>query len=118
MADKEKRLPRSQRYQHLILEKAFNNEMLEAFSNQDSISDILNPFEYNEDLMDLEDQLKVEFWRIVEENLTPRQREVMKLYASNLTQAEIAKTLCCCPSLLGEMGANTRYKSVLDHQIA
>jgi DNA-binding NarL/FixJ family response regulator len=86
----EKKKGRSSKYQFLLLEKMFSNDMMEAFSNADSISDILNPFEYNEELLDLEDQLKVEFWRIVEENLTERQREVMKSYASGKTQQEVA----------------------------
>jgi DNA-binding CsgD family transcriptional regulator len=67
--------------------------MLESFQNEDSISSHLNPFQYDENLLDLEDQLKEEFWKIVKTLLTPRQREVIELYADGYTQMEIAKIL-------------------------
>lgn len=84
---------RSDSYQHLLLEAACSNEMMEAFSNHDSISHRLNPFSYDEQLLDLEDQLKEEFWRIVDSELTERQKTVIKLYADGYTQMEIAKAL-------------------------
>jgi predicted transcriptional regulator len=90
---KERRPTRSDKYQHLLLETSCSNDMMEGFSNSDSISDRLNPFAYNDELFDLKDQLKVEFWRIVEQ-LTPRQKEVLKLYAKDQnTQQEIASIL-------------------------
>lgn len=88
----EKRATRSQAYQFLIVESLCSNEMMEAFSNEDSISNRLNPYHYDERIIDLEEQLKEEFWRIVE-NLTPRQKEVIKLSADGYTQMEIAKML-------------------------
>jgi predicted transcriptional regulator len=89
----EKRKNRSDVYQYSLLEIAFSHEMLDVFSNNDSIADRLNPFQYNEDLLDLEDELKVEFWRIVEDCLTPRQKQVIRLHADGYTQMEIAKIL-------------------------
>ena len=89
----EKRRNRSDKYQYLILESVCTNEMLESFSNEDSIHDRLNPFGYNEELLELEDELKIEFWRIVNTLLTPRQKEVIQLYADGYTQMEIAKKL-------------------------
>lgn len=65
-------------------ETACSNEMMEAFSNEASISNRLNPYMYDERLLDLEDQLKEEFWRVVDTLLTPRQKEVIKLYADRL----------------------------------
>jgi len=88
-----KRENRSNRYQWVLLETVFSNEMLEAFSNDDSISARLNPFEYNENLLGLEDALKKRFWIIVETLLTDRQKEIMKLSADGYTQMEIAKKL-------------------------
>lgn len=88
-----KRPNRSDHYQFRILETVCSNDMMESFSNSESIYNRLNPFEYNEDLLDLEDQLKIEFWRIVEDSLTDRQKEVIKLYADGYTQMEIAKML-------------------------
>ena len=87
-----KRKNRSDAYQVFFLESAFSSEMMEVFCNTDSISHRLNPFEYDEELIDLEDQLKVEFWRVVD-SLTDRQKEVLKLYSDGYTQMEIAKKL-------------------------
>lgn len=89
---REKRKTRSDQYQHLIVETLVSSDLMESFGNSDSISSRLNPFAYNEDLLDLQDQLKVEFWRIVN-MLTPRQQQVIRLYCDGLTQMEIAKKL-------------------------
>jgi DNA-binding NarL/FixJ family response regulator len=88
-----RRKPRSEKYQYLILESVVSHEMLENFSNDQSIHKRLNPFAYDERVLELEDELKVEFWRIVQTLLTPRQREVIELYSKGLTQEEIAKQL-------------------------
>ncbi len=89
----EKKRSRSSQYQNLYAETAYSNDMMECFRNEDSLSGRLNPFEYNEDLLELEDQLKVEFWRIVDTLLTKRQREVIRYYADGYTQMEIASIL-------------------------
>jgi DNA-binding CsgD family transcriptional regulator len=88
-----KRQVRSSGYQWIIVETVYPTEMLEAFSNQDSIYKRLNPFDYNDEVMQLEEQLKKEFWRVVEDLLTPRQKQVIRLCADGYTQQEIAKTL-------------------------
>lgn len=89
----DRRKNRSDAYQYIFGEVLFANEMLEIFSNDDSIIKKLNPFDYDETILELEDQLKKEFWRIVDTMLTPRQRDVIKLYAEGYTQMEIAKKL-------------------------
>ena len=89
----EKRNPRSSSYQHLLVETSCSNEMMEAFCNEDSIYNRLNPFGYSEDILELDDLLKVEFWRIVKTCLTNRQRKVLELYTEGFTQMEIAKKL-------------------------
>src|SRR5208283_2737078 len=108
----EKRKNRSDSYQHLLLETACSNDMMEAFCNEDSISARLNPFEYNEDLIELEDQLKKEFWRVVDTLLTSRQREVIRLYADGYTQMEIAKMLNVNQSSITKsLNGNVDYKN-------
>ena len=108
----EKRANRSDRYQYLLQETARSNEMMEAFSNEDSISARLNPFAYNEDLIDLEEELKKEFWRVVDTLLTPRQREVIRLYADGYTQMEIAKMLNVNQSSITKsLNGNVDYKN-------
>ena len=107
-----KRRNRSDSYQHILLESCFSNEMLEAFSNEDSIYFKLNPFHYDEDVMDLEDQLKAEFWRVIKTQLTARQCEVLEMSASGATQMEIAKKLNVNQSSITKsINGNVDYKN-------
>jgi predicted DNA-binding protein YlxM (UPF0122 family) len=106
----EKRSTRSSKYQHLLVEKAYSNDMMESFCTEDSIQARLNPFEYNEELLDLEDELKKEFWRVVDTLLTPRQKEVIKYMADGYTQMEIAKVLNVNQSsVVKNFQGNTQY---------
>lgn len=108
----EKRKNRSDRYQYILLETVCSNDMMEAFCNEDSISARLNPFEYNETLIELEEQLKIEFWRVVDTLLTPRQKEVIRLYADGYTQMEIAKMLNVNQSSITKsLNGNVDYKN-------
>ena len=108
----EKRKNRSDSYQYVLLETVCSNDMMEAFSNNDSISARLNPFQYNEDLLELEDQLKKEFWRVINTLLTPRQKEVIKLYSDGYTQMEIAKMLNVNQSSITKsLNGNVDYKN-------
>ena len=86
--------------------------MMEAFCNEDSIYNRLNPFAYSESLIELEDQLKKEFWRVVDTLLTPRQREVIRLYSDGYTQMEIAKMLNVNQSSITKsLNGNVDYKN-------
>jgi DNA-binding CsgD family transcriptional regulator len=108
----DKRPNRSDKYQFLLLETACSNDMMEAFCNEDSISARLNPYQYDEILIDLEDQLKKEFWRVVDTLLTSRQREVIRLYADGYTQMEIAKMLNVNQSSITKsLNGNVDYKN-------
>ncbi len=108
----ERRKNRSDKYQWILLEQVCSNDMLESFSNEESIYKRLNPFSYNEEISDLEDQLKKEFWRIVDTLLTPRQREVIRLYADGHTQMEIAKMLNVNQSSITKsLNGNVDYKN-------
>lgn len=102
---------RSDSYQALFLEHVFPSEILEAFANEDSVHKRLNPFAYNDEIAELQDKLKVEFWRIVDEHLTERQKEVVKLISSGLTQQEIAKLLNVNQSSITKsINGNVDYK--------
>ena len=108
----EKRKNRSDSYQHILLETVCSNDMMESFCNEDSICNRLNPFGYNEDLIELEEKLKIEFWRVVDTLLTPRQKEVIKLYAEGNTQMEIAKILNVNQSSITKsLNGNVDYKN-------
>lgn len=108
----ERRKNRSDKYQWVLLETVCSNEMMEAFGNEDSISSRLNPFGYDEELLELEDQLKKEFWRVVDTLLTSRQKEVIRLYADGYTQMEIAKMLNVNQSSITKsLNGNVDYKN-------
>jgi DNA-binding CsgD family transcriptional regulator len=67
---------------------------------------------YDESLIELEEQLKKEFWRVVDTLLTPRQREVIRLYADGYTQMEIAKMLNVNQSSITKsLNGNVDYKN-------
>lgn len=90
----EKRANRSNAYQHLFGEISVAIEILESFNEESSIYKRLNPYGYNEAVAELEEQLRVEFWRLVDANLTPRQKQVIELISiKKLTQQEAAKIL-------------------------
>ncbi len=108
----DKRKNRSDSYQWVLLETVCSNDMMESFCNEDSIYNRLNPYNYDEDLLSLEDELKVEFWRIVDTLLTPRQKEVIRLYADGYTQMEISKMLNVNQSSITKsLNGNVDYKN-------
>lgn len=103
---------RSDHYQWIFSESLCPTEILNIFPNEDSISHKLNPYQYNEEVMDLEDELKKEFWRIVNDLLTPRQRDVIRLAADGYTQMEIAKILDVNQSSITKsINGNVDYKN-------
>jgi DNA-binding CsgD family transcriptional regulator len=91
MTDRSKN--RSDRYQWVLIECPCSPEMMTEVCDSDGIGAQLNPWGYNEELFELKDKLKAAFWRIVDTQLTSRQKEVIHLYAEGLTQTEIAKKL-------------------------
>jgi len=110
--DRDRRKNRSDKYQYVLLETSCANEMMEAFTNADSIYNRLDSFMYNEELLDLEEDLRKEFWRIVNELLTDRQKQVIKLYADGYTQMEIAKMLNVNQSSITKsLNGNVDYKN-------
>lgn len=83
---------RSAHYQVNIIELSCDPETLAERSDAQGITGMLNYDLHNEELLNLQEQLLNEFWRIVG-TLTKRQEQVLKLYAQGLTQIEIAKQL-------------------------
>lgn len=84
---------RSDRYQWVLVESPCSPEMLTEVADSEGIGAQLNPYGYNEEELELKDQLKAAFWRIVNTKLTTRQKEVITLYCDGYTQTEIAKML-------------------------
>lgn len=81
---------RSDRYQPLFAELPYSNEMMTEFADSQGLT---NYDEYNEELLDLKEDLIKQFWRLVNAELTERQCEVMHLWSQGKTQTEIAKIL-------------------------
>ena len=89
----ERKTCRSDHMQHLFAEIAFAPEMLSIFSNDESISARLDPWQYDERLFDLYEKLRKEFWRVAKECLTERQYEIVELTAQGMTQQQCASML-------------------------
>lgn len=103
---------RSDSYQHKIVEAACSPEMLMEVADSESIGAQLNPFGYNEELLDLKDQLRDHFWKMVRTKLTARQRQVIELYCERHTQTEIAKKLGVNQSSITKsMNGNCDYRN-------
>jgi len=103
---------RSDSYQHVLLESPCSPEMMMEMCEAESIGAQLNPFGYNDELVELKEKLKVEFWRVVDDELTSRQKEVLHLYAEGLTQTEIAKCLGVNQSSITKsINGNTDYRN-------
>lgn len=84
---------RSDFYQSILLETSVCPFVLSDLSLAQGMMYRLQPFGYNEELLNLREKLKVRVWEIIEDGLTKRQKEVIKLYVQNKTQNEIAKQL-------------------------
>lgn len=87
-----KKTNRSNGYQHLFAEQLYSNDMMADFSEAQGLVENYKP-EDRELLLDLREDLRAEFWRLVWTELTPRQAQVIKLLTEGYTQIEIAKKL-------------------------
>lgn len=87
-----KKSNRSNGYQHIYTEQPYSSEMMAEFSEAQGLVENYQP-EDREKLLDLKDDLKIEFWRLAKEHLTERQFQVIELLAKGYTQIEIAKQL-------------------------
>lgn len=100
---KERRPHRSDHYQHLILEIPISYEYMTSFVD--------NKIVHSERYLELQDQLKVAYWELLDRIATPRQIEVSKLLADGYTQKEIAKILNINQSSIVKcISGNTEYK--------
>lgn len=92
---------RSQSYQWRILELPYDftpppprsNTSVHQWSNSDSLYAHINPYQYNEQYLDLKDDLLARFWQLAKNVLTPLQLSIITMYAEGMTQKEIAKKL-------------------------
>jgi hypothetical protein len=108
----EKKQTRSDRYRYLIVETYFSDEMLGKFANQDSLLSHLNPYQYDERLIDLKDQLHARVLEIIRTQCTTRQQQVFQLvFIDGYTQMETAKILNCNQSSITKsLNGNVDYQ--------
>lgn len=103
---------RSDSYQYILIESPCSPDILTEVADAEGVHSRLNAFGYNEELLDLKEKLKEEFWRLVDENLTERQVEVLHLVAVGKTQTEIAKKLGVNQSSITKsINGNCDYRS-------
>lgn len=103
---------RSAGYQNVIMESAYSPEKIAEFSDAQGFTGKLNDLNAAEERHELKDQLKTAFWRVVDTELTPRQREVLHLYKDGKTQIEIAKILNVNQSSITKsINGNCDYKN-------
>lgn len=99
---------RSDSYQVLFHESPYSPEVLAEFSDFQGYCGRIDNSS-SEERHELKERLKAAFWRIVEQ-LTPRQRQVLRLYADGYTQMEIAKKLKVNQSSITKsINGNTDY---------
>lgn len=84
---------RSNGYQWTIVELPTAPDTLTDFSDLQGLSGRIMSDSTRERIDEIKDQLKIAYWRIISENLTPRQQQVIRLCAAGLTQVDVAKEL-------------------------
>ena len=87
------RSSRSDHYQYVIAEVLCGEVVWSCFTNQHSLDYLLDPFKYDEQYLELKDQLKEAFWNLAKKVCTERQWLCLTLTAQGLTQTEIANQL-------------------------
>lgn len=103
---------RSDHYQPLFAELSCAPETLAEYSDSRGLTWQNYSEDSKEELLDLKERLLKAFWRIVDTQLTGRQREVLKLSAQGLTQIEIAKKLNVNQSSVTKsIHGNTDYRN-------
>ena len=79
---------------HNFIEISIDPNLLSNFSNEDGIGAYFNNYSCSEEFQKLKNELLEEVMRIIDECLTPKQREVIKMtYLEGMTQNEISEEL-------------------------
>lgn len=89
-----KRPVRSAAYQQIFNECIIDVEALNRFTNEDGLFNKLNPYSYDERVLELKDRLIDAMWRLLKETLTKRQFQIVSLLAEpNSSQQEVANKI-------------------------
>jgi len=84
---------KSDRYQAALVESAYSPDVITKYAEADMVETMDHHYDLRDELDELWDELKKEYWRLVDTELTQRQAQVLHLYAKEKTQTEIAKIL-------------------------
>ena len=88
-----KRPSRSSKYQYIICEAQVGDEILEIMPNSKSIYHSISPYKYNEELLDLKEELLKQIHKLAKKILTNKQYQIYLLTLDGYTQTEIAKIM-------------------------
>jgi predicted transcriptional regulator len=80
-------------YQHKIVEISIDPSILYDFPDYDGLGTMLNLSKCSDEFQELREQLIQEVMRIIDNNLTERQAEVVMLRLQDMTQTQIADKL-------------------------
>ena len=83
----------SSSYQSIYCEVLANPQIINDLSCSLGFIYKMQPTRYCEEQLDLKEKLATRMWKIIDDGLTIRQNQVVKLYIKGLTQNEIAKEL-------------------------
>jgi len=89
-------MPKSDKYQHKILEIPVEPDVLHNFSTDDGLTGHLDKIESSEEMDALKQSLLDEIKSIINNDLTVRQRQVIKLRLLGHTQSDIGEQLDIC----------------------
>jgi hypothetical protein len=84
----------SQKYQFLFTETItdfYRPEICNIVSNEESLYYRLDPYTYNEDILDLIEQRNIRLWEVAKKTLSVHKFLILKLYCDGYTQKEVAK---------------------------
>lgn len=119
---------RSHHYQYIFHELMVEQPFLNSFDNSKSIQGYLNPFEYNEDVLELQEDLIRILLALAEIHLTERQYKIFHMYfiqglnqldiadETGLNQSSIHKTIngdLYGPKKFGKVGGMTKYGGII-----
>lgn len=104
---------KSKSYQYKIVEVSFESAKLDNFSNESSMSGLLESNAYDERLVDLREDLLNEIYDIINGNyLTEHQKKILFMRLMGKTQNEIAEHLGITQSAVHKaMHGNIDYRN-------
>lgn len=100
----------SESYQWRMQEISVDTKYLLNYSNEEGIAGMLQENTVDEEIIDLQQQLLVKMYDLIDKCLTSFQKKVMRMSLSGMTQNDIAAELGCSQSAIHKnMSGNLDY---------